>query len=129
LNILYPPSEQSLTPTEFEIDQNKGKWQYPVITLHESAASLLSELIPYEVVNPSSELHVPSLPAGALVMGGVSNQEAVKQLSQTIGVDLSNPDYRYALVKLTRKDGAITHASAKEGILIHYRPRNPDPSL
>jgi len=129
LNILYSPSKQCCNCTsESEKVQDKGKWQYPVITLHESVQTLLTELIPYEIVNPSSELHVPNLPAGALVMGGVSNKEAVNQLSQTIGVDLSNPDYRYALVKLTRQDGAITHASAEQGILIHYRPRNPDPN-
>jgi len=129
LNILYSPPKQCCNCTSAsETVQDKGQWQYPVITLHETVPSLLSELIPYEVVNPSSERHVPSLPAGALVMGGVTNKEAVKQLSQTIGVDLSNPNYRYALVKLTRQDGAITHASAEQGILIHYRPRNPDPN-
>ncbi|WP_013335057.1 hypothetical protein [Gloeothece verrucosa] len=129
LNILYSPSQQCCNCTsESETVQDRGQWQYPVITLHESVQSLLTELIPYEVVNPSSECHVPTLPAGALVMGGVSNKEAVKQLSETIGVDLSNPDYRYALVKLTRKDGSITHASVKQDILIHYRPKNLDPN-
>lgn len=128
LNILYPPAQQPLTETETATDFNQGTWNYPEITLHESATSLLTELIPYQVVNPSSEAHVPNLPAGALVMGGASNKEALKQLSQTVGVDLSNPDYGYALVKLIRQDGVITHASAQHGILIHYRPRNPDPN-
>lgn len=129
LNILYPLPEKplSVTATDIQADLNHGQWQYPVITLHESLESLLTELIPYEVVNPSSEQNVPNLPAGALVIGGVINHEAVEELSKTIGVDLSNSDYCYALAKLTRKDGVTTHASVQQGILMHLRLHNPDP--
>ncbi|ARV63402.1 hypothetical protein BZZ01_32905 (plasmid) [Nostocales cyanobacterium HT-58-2] len=129
LNILYPLPKQSISITSDDIQSefNQGRWEYPAITLHESLESLLTELIPYEVVNPSSEQNVPNLPAGALVMGGVSNHEAVEELSKTIGVDLSNSDYCYALAKLTRKDGVTTHASVQQGILMHLRLHNPDP--
>ena len=51
---------------------------------------------------------------------------ALATLSKAIRVDLTNPDWRYALVKLTRKDGSSTHASAAHGILMHVRPRSPD---
>jgi hypothetical protein len=90
---------------------------------------LLSALLPYQVKNPSSDIHALGLPAGALVLGAARNPAALAQLATTLGVDLTNPDLRYALVKLTRTDGTVTHASAQSGIFMHVRPRTPDPEF
>jgi hypothetical protein len=127
-NILYPPKKQAMQAKEIEPVEHHGEWSFPVITLHESAKSLLDELTPYEVVSPGSEVDAPQIKAGALLAGMPDNLTSLKQLSKTMGVDLTKPDYRYALVKLNRLDGSDTHASAANGILVHARPRNPDPA-
>ncbi len=126
-NILYPPKQAPITPKSIDPIEHRGSWSYPEITLHESARSLLDELIPYRVVSPPSELDAPDIGAGALLIGAPGSEASIAALSKTIGVDLANPDLRYALAKLTRTDGQETHASASSGMLIHVRPRHPDP--
>lgn len=126
LNILYPAADQALTQEPVASAGDRGEWQYPDISLHENAQDMLTALIPYQVTSPSSDVSAPVLPGGALLMGAAQNPEALAQLSTTLGVDLSNPDYRYALVKLVRKDGEQAHASAASGILVHARPRTAD---
>ena len=128
LNILYPPHKQPIQPTAVEPVANRGSWSFPEISLHESARSLLDALIPYKVVSAASEMDAPLIGAGALLIGAAGSEASIKPLSATLGVDLSNPDFRYALVKLTRLDGINTHASAASGILVHARPRRPDPA-
>ena len=127
-NILLATKKQAIQPKEIEPVENRGNWSFPDITLHESAKTLLDELIPYKIISPSSEIDAPQIGAGALLVGMPNNHDALTELSKTIGVDLTNPNYRYALVKLNRLDGLDTHASAASGILVHVRPRNPDPS-
>jgi hypothetical protein len=125
-NILFKPEKEAIKPEEIEPVDHRGEWSFPDITLHESAKSLLDELIPYEVISPASDIDAPKIGSGALLVGMLDNHAALTQLSTTIGVDLTNPDYCYALVKLTRLDGSDTHASAASGILVHARPRNPE---
>ncbi|HEU4854072.1 MAG TPA: hypothetical protein VFS89_02155 [Nitrosospira sp.] len=127
LNILYPAEQQAMALRPVEPIARRGNWSYPAITLHESALDLLDELIPYQVINPSSDIDAPSFGAGALLVGATGSQPSLKMLSKTIGVDLTRTDMRYALVKLERVDGADNHASAVGGILVHARPRQPDP--
>lgn len=127
-NILLETKKQAIQPEEIEPVENRGNWSFPDITLHESAKTLLDELIPYKIISPSSEVDAPQIRAGALLVGMPNNHDALTELSKTIGVDLTNPNYRYALVKLNRLDGLDNHASAASGILVHVRPRNPDPA-
>ena len=125
-NILFTPKTEAIQPEEIEPVEHRGEWSFPDITLHESAKSLLDELIPYEVISPASDIDAPKIGSGALLVGMLDNHAALTQLSTTIGVDLTNPNYCYALVKLTRLDGSDTHASAASGILVHARPRKPE---
>lgn len=105
----------------------RGTWSYPQITLHRDALSLLDELVPCHVQQPPSENGAPAIKSGALLCGGKNGKAPLTELSDTIGVDLANTDLCYALVKLTRIDDTDTHASAAHGILVHARPRKPDP--
>ncbi len=127
VNILYPAEQQAMALRPVEPIAQRGSWSYPAITLHETALDLLDELIPYQVINPSSDIDAPSFGAGALLAGATGSQPSLEMLSKTIGVDLTRTDLRYALVKLERADGADNHASAVGGILVHARPRQPDP--
>lgn len=127
LNILYPAEQQAMTLRPVQPIAQLGNWTHPVITLHENALDLLDELIPYRIVNPSSDIDAPSFGAGALLGGATGSRPSLEMLSKTIGVDLARTDLRYALVKLERVDGADNHASAVGGILVHARPRQPDP--
>ncbi|AZE51336.1 hypothetical protein C4K04_5698 [Pseudomonas chlororaphis] len=128
LDILYPAAKQSMELKDIVWPTTRGQWSFPDITLHENAASLLNELIPYQVVAPSSDVDTPGIGAGALLCGAQGSEASLDQLSNAIGVDLTNAEHRYALVKLRRIDGTDTHSSAASGILVHARPRQPDPS-
>ncbi len=128
LNILYPAEKQAMALQPVEAMAQRGAWSYPVISLHETALDLLDELVPYRIVNPSSDIDAPSFGAGALLGGAPESQLSLETLSKTIGVDLTCSDLRYALVKLERLDGIDSHASAASGILVHMRPRQPDPA-
>lgn len=113
--------EKSVIPVD-----HRGDWSFPEISLHDTAQSLLDALIPYQIINPSSDIDAPSIGAGALLVGAANSKPSLDKLSKTIGVDLSNEDFRYALVKLNRQDGNDSHASAESGVLVHLRPRQPD---
>lgn len=127
LNILYSVEHQAMDLRLVEPVEHRGSWSYPAITLHETALELLDELIPYEIVKPSSDIDAPSFGPGALLAGAAGSQASLEILSRTIGVDLTKPGLGYALVKLVRVDGADNHASEVGGILVHARPRQPDP--
>ena len=127
-DILYSPEFEPLTPLAEDIPDARGKWAYPDISLHPTAQDLLSALVPYRIVDPSSNVNSPGLPTGSLLMGAASNGAAMKALSKTVGVDLDNPDFGYALVKLSRCDGTADHAAGASGILVHMRPKAPDPA-
>ena len=129
VDILYPPADPPLRTAEPTAPASRGTWDYPSISLHDTAQSLLSALIPYDVVAPAAERHAPELPAGALLMGAASNPEALSEISRTIGVDLTKPGRGYALVKLERRDGIAQHAAEEGDVLMHMRPRKPDPAL
>jgi hypothetical protein len=127
LNILYSAEYQAMELKPVEPVEHRGTWSYPIITLHETALDLLDELIPYEVVKPSSDIDAPAFGPGALLAGAAGSRASLEILSKTVGVDLTKPGLGYALVKLERVDGADNHASEVGGILVHARPRQPDP--
>jgi len=127
-NILFSTKKQTMQLKDVEPVNHRGEWSLPNITLHETAKSLLDELIPYEVVSPGSDVDAPKICAGALLAGMSENKQSLQKLSQSIGVDLTNENYKYALVKLERLDGADMHPSAQSGILVHARPKAPDAS-
>jgi hypothetical protein len=127
-NILCPSKQQAMTTSPPQPVDHRGAWSFPDITLHDSALSLLAALIPYRIVNPASFTDAPVIGAGALLAGAAGSRPSLEALSKTIGVDLTNPDFRYALVTLRRHDGSAAHASAESGILVHVRPRAPDPA-
>ena len=126
LNILYPSKQPAMATSPPKPVDQRGAWSFPDITLHDSALSLLDALIPYQIVNPSSFTDAPVIGAGALLAGAAGTRSSLDTLSKAIGVDLTNPDFRYALVTLRRNDGSAAHASAESGILVHVRPRAPD---
>jgi hypothetical protein len=89
---------------------------------------LLSALIPYRVVSPSSDIDAIGVGAGALLGGAYGSEDSLTMLSKAIGVNLNDPRLAYALVKVKRVDGVDSHASTSNGLLIHARPRQPDPA-
>jgi hypothetical protein len=125
-NILYPSKQPAMKTSPPQPVDHRGAWSFPDITLHDSALSLLDALIPYQIVNPASLTDAPVIGAGALLAGAADTRSSLQTLSKTIGVDLTNLDFRYALVTLRRNDGIAAHASAESGILVHVRPRAPD---
>lgn len=126
LNILYSTTDEAMAtmaPTE---SMDRGVWSYPDISLHKNALSLLDALIPYQIRTPAADIDAVQIGAGALLGGAYQSTTSLQQLSGTIGVDLTKEGYCYALVKLSRVDSEVTHASQAGGILVHARPRQPD---
>ena len=121
-NALFPPEKKAISKAEFDLPEKKGQWSFPEITLHETAESLLTTLLPYRIEDPSDGIDGPKAPAGALLIGDANRAEAIKKLSATLGVDLGKSGYGYALVKLTRVDGNVSHATQEMDVLIHPNP-------
>lgn len=128
LDILYPVPKPPMAVQPPILPEQQGEWSYPIISLHDTALSLLDTLIPYRVIAPSSDIDRPNIGAGALLVGAHHSEAALAALSSTLGVDLADPTLRYALVKLERVDGTLTHPSLVNDILVHVRPRQPDAS-
>lgn len=124
---LFSVSGQALKEIDITPSIEMGSWTNPIISLHNTAESLLDELLPYQIVNPSDGTKALAAPSGVLMIGDTNRKEAIKNISNTLGVDLSNENYGFALVKLERTDGDDVHASGSEGVLIHPNPvRIPD---
>ena len=64
----------------------------------------------------------PKAPAGVLLIDDADREEAIKKLSETLGVDLGKSGRGYALVKLTRTDENVSHESQEMDVLIHPNP-------
>ena len=99
-----------------------GQWGYPMISLHETAESLLDTLLPYQTHNPSDGIPEATLPAGTLLTRNADRANSLQVLSETLGVDLTQPEGRFALVQLRREDGQATHNSSQMDTLIHPNP-------
>lgn len=126
-NALFPVSKQALKEIDITLSVETGYWTNPFISLHDTAESLLDELLPYQIVNPSDGTKALVAPSGVLMIGDTNKKEAIKNISNTLGVDLSNENYGFVLVKLERTDRDDVHASGSEGVLIHPNPaRIPD---
>jgi len=123
-NALFPPEKKALSAVEVEPPQKTGKWSFPEITLHDTAQSLLTTLLPYEIEDPSDGIDGPKAPAGPLLIDDANRADAIKKLSQTLGVDLGKSGRGYPLVKLTRTDGDVAHNSQEMDVLIHPNPSN-----
>ncbi|HVE57396.1 MAG TPA: hypothetical protein VNB22_11255 [Pyrinomonadaceae bacterium] len=121
-NALFPPAKKALAVTKAEPPKEKGEWSFPEITLHETAESLLDTLLPYKLEDPSDGINGPKAPGGPLLIDDVNRSEAIKKLSETLGVDLGKSGHGFALVRLTRTDGNAAHESQEMDILIHPNP-------
>lgn len=127
LDILYPTQQAAMDTRSFALIAPRHQWSFPCITLHENALDLLNHLIPYQLLNPAS-IDSPSIRAGSLLIGMQDNQRALQQLSDTLGVNLSDSGLRFALVKISRKDGVDHHEARKNDIFLHVLPRNINPN-
>jgi len=117
-NALYPSEEAPLELSPVKKPETSGKWGFPEISLHDSAESLLTTLLPYKVENPSDGIPEPSLPAGPLLISDKDSQKAIKILSETLGVNLSASGVGFALIQLKRNDTSTSHAVMQQNMLV-----------
>lgn len=110
----------------------EAKWdEYPVISLHKSAEELVSALQQIKLRpssfedDPSEGGGIPVWPTGALTLANLSAEDrihALAALSDEIGLDLSQPDMSYALVRRSRKVGTALHPCVESGLFRHVDP-------
>lgn len=129
------PLTPSAQPALFEIQPHvknpnyDAKWdEYPVISLHNDAEELLSALQQIKL-RPSpfedDNCGVPTWPMGALTLAGLSAEkrgQVLAALKAEIGLDLSDPDMSYALVRRSRKVGTALHPCVASGLFRHVDP-------
>ncbi len=120
--------KKPLEERELALPSQKGQWSYPAITLHENANELLEAIYPARIVNAASSEIEASFNRGELFTGH-NFADAVEKFRGLTGIDLSLPNMGYALLKLTRKDATLTHASTAEGLLVHSNPLKPFANL
>jgi hypothetical protein len=101
--------------------------EFPRISLHDTADSLLSELFPYHVGKCADDHAAPDIPPGPLLIRDKDSEAATKKLSASLGVDLSSPNFGFSLVILERKSGEGRHYLFKDGIYVNPNPFNPPP--
>eukprot|EP00005_Dracoamoeba_jomungandri_P000986 CAMPEP_0174255412 /NCGR_PEP_ID=MMETSP0439-20130205/4740_1 /TAXON_ID=0 /ORGANISM="Stereomyxa ramosa, Strain Chinc5" /LENGTH=1724 /DNA_ID=CAMNT_0015337593 /DNA_START=140 /DNA_END=5314 /DNA_ORIENTATION=+ len=102
--------EEEEDPLKGLQDENrpKGWGPFPLISLHESAESLLDKLLPYQVEQPQSPwLRAVCPPCGALLVADKDHSEALAQLSDTLGVNLERQGVGFVLVRLVREDSSV----------------------
>ncbi|ODA40653.1 MAC/perforin domain-containing protein [Desulfosporosinus sp. BG] len=121
-NGLFHPNQKALAEIDVNITRNDAAWGYPVIALHDSAKELLSALVPYKTVITAENSDEPTLPAGPLMIADKDQGSAIQELSRTLGVDLSNSDYGYALVQIRRENGSAEHPCIEKGIHLNPNP-------
>jgi len=121
-NALFSPAKKALSTIKVDPPEKSGKWDFPEITLHDTAQSLLTTLLPYKIEDPTDGIDGPKAPADPLLIDDANRVEAIKKLSHTLGVDLGKSGQGYALVKITRIDENVTHSSREMNVLIHPNP-------
>jgi predicted DNA-binding ArsR family transcriptional regulator len=118
MNALFPVEKEALNKFEPPSSKEKGLWAAsPIISFHSDAKSLLSSLLPYSTLNSSTEEHIPVLPAGELFLSDSKKSIAIKKISETLGVDLSNIENSFVLVKVSREDETQSHPLHNNGHL------------
>ncbi|XZF15043.1 MAC/perforin domain-containing protein [Chitinophagaceae bacterium MMS25-I14] len=128
-NGLFPAEKKPLQEKEITPPDELKPWSFPVITLHNTAEELLHELFPVAIENPGRDTEEAIFSSGELLIGDADRVQALEQVKQVTGVDMSVPGRGYALVRLIRKDFSYMHMSSLNGILVHAHPINPDPEL
>lgn len=100
---LFLSSKTAVEPQPAQISQptSPTPWSYPYLSLHEDADSLLSEIFPYQLADSSS-----SISSGILLSRDLNRQEVLQQYSSQLGINLTDPDSRFVLVKLIKQAGS-----------------------
>ncbi|QPF87508.1 hypothetical protein IC762_14985 [Bradyrhizobium genosp. L] len=124
---LFDAKRLPLKIEKVSVELSETPWAFPRISLHDDADSLLSELFPYRVGKCADDPASPDIPPGPLLIRDKDSAAAIKKLSESLGVDLSNPDFGFSLVVLERKSGEASHYLFKDGIYVNPNPLNPDP--
>lgn len=120
---LFTPPTLLLDELPIMPPQEIGEWSYPFISMHDTTEELLSTLLPYKIKNPSDSLETAEICLGNLMVGDKDRTEAVKRLSDMLGVDLSKEEEGgYVLVRIKRIDGEVFHDTAKDGFLSYVMP-------
>jgi hypothetical protein len=124
---LFDSEKPPLQIEKVTVELNETPWSFPLITLHDTADSLLSELFPYHVGKCADDHAAPDIPPGPLLIRDKDSEAATNKLSAALGVDLSNPNFGFSLVILERKSGEGRHYLFKDGIYVNPNPFNPPP--
>lgn len=111
---LFAPIKQLMTETDPVIDDTPVGWSYPIVTIHDDARSLLSELFQYRVVALETESAPPTIPSGPLILDDQDTTTVVAEVSKQLGVDLSVGDHGFMLVQL-RRDVSLQAHQAHRG--------------
>lgn len=109
----FAPSIQPLKTQRTVTTPNPaGYWSgTPVITLHQSAQSLVSAIYDYDVLPVSNDRKEIDIPSGPLSLNDADQKAAMKAAAKFIGLDLVKGDQNFMLVTYER------HASTTTGTL------------
>jgi hypothetical protein len=105
-------------------DGDTGSWGYPLITLHDTAESLLSAVYDLQIVHDESGSNYGS---GALLVRNVDRDVVLADLKQEFGVDFAVPNRGYALIEIRREAGTSVHSTFARGVFITPNPRELQP--
>ncbi|MEA9414187.1 hypothetical protein [Flavobacterium sp. PL02] len=123
---LFVQDKKALKELEIDINPDKKlEWKYPIVSIHEDAENLLNALFPYQIDNPNDGAPDAEVAAGTMLLRDQDRDEALKKLSENLGLDLKASDTSYALVKLERLSATAFHPINKSGTILHPNPLLP----
>src|SRR5690349_5708957 len=103
-----PPVVPTKTFDALIVDNPHAAWSLPVITIHDTVESLVSELYAYRVMPLTPNQPGFSIPAGPLTVDDADRTASLAVLGSYLGLDLTK-GYSYMLVKARRVTASAVH--------------------
>lgn len=105
---IFEPNQNSTITLDSDVPQGTGIWDFPIISIHDDAKSLINKLYDYKVLPADFEEESFSIPAGPLTIGDSDSAAGLKSIGDYIGIDFTK-GHSYMLVRMVRNAGEVTH--------------------
>jgi len=104
----FAPRQSSTVKFDVELKVDSGLWDYPTLSLHDDALSLINRLYDYQLVPSDFDPSIFSLYTMQRAGKDVDYASLMKSFGDYIGVDLTKGD-SYMLIKIERNAGKAVH--------------------
>jgi hypothetical protein len=111
----FAPPTQGMTEQAADLGTG-GEWGDPLITLHDSAESVLDAIYDVTIRSGTSDGANAFYGSGALLIRNADRATALAALQQQHGIDFAAAGCGYALIELRRESATAVHATFAPGV-------------